>query len=214
MKVFYTFGTDPRFPFCGGWVEIDADNMKQAHAIFRACYPDRDPGILNCSDYYTEAQFKESDMLSTGNRGAFCHRKISRCDVYGWVNGEPVFSRDEFVFKARHRGAIEDDAELLAFAEKVTGHWYSSGWRHSFESFYLSDYALSEPRASLTLKEFDRLKELQQQARDAAKAADDAREWKLKDTIHWADNSVEEIWIDKDGIEKREMIVGPHGDVC
>ena len=41
--------------------------------------------------------------------------------------------------------------------------------------FYLSDYALSQPRASLTLKEFDRLKELQQQARDAAKAADDAR---------------------------------------
>ena len=27
-------------------------------------------------------------------------------------------------------------------------------------------------------------------------------------------SSVEEIWIDKDGIEKREMIVGPHGDVC
>lgn len=214
MKVFYTFGSDDRFPFCGGWVEIDADNMKQAHAIFRACYPDREPGILNCSDYYTEAQFKESDMLSTGNRGAFCHRKIGRCDVYGWVNGEPVFSRDEFVFKARHRGAIEDDAELLAFAEKVTGHWYSSGWRRTFESFYLSDYALSEPRASLTLKEFDRLKELQQQARDAAKAADDAREWKLKDTVCYADNSVEEIWIDKDGIEKREMKVGPHGDVC
>lgn len=43
---------------------------------------------------------------------------MDRCDVYGWVNGEPVFNRDEFVFKARHRGAIEDDAELLAFAEK------------------------------------------------------------------------------------------------
>lgn len=105
---------------------------------------------------------------------------MDRCDVYGWVNGEPVFNRDEFVFKARHRGAIEDDAELLAFAEKVTGHWYSSGWCRTFERFYLSDYALSEPRASLTLKEFNRLKELQQQARDAAKAADDAREWKLK----------------------------------
>ena len=78
----------------------------------------------------------------------------------------------------------------------------------------LSDYALSQPRASLTLKEFDRLKELQQQARDAAKAADDAREWKLKDTACYADNSVEEIWIDKDGIEKRVMTVGPHGDVC
>ena len=77
MKVFYTFGSDERFPFCGGWVEVEAENMKQAHAIFRACYPDREPGILNCSDYYTEAQFNDSDMPSTGNRGAFCHRKLS-----------------------------------------------------------------------------------------------------------------------------------------
>lgn len=214
MKVFYTFGSDERFPFQGGWVEVEAENMKQANALFRACYPDRTPGILNCSDYYTEQQFNASDMPTTGNRGAFCHRKITRCDVYGWVNGEPVFSRDEFVFKARRRGAIEDDAELLAFAEKVTGHWYDSGWKRSFVSFYLSDYALSQPRASLTLKEFDRLKELQQQARHAAKAADDAREWKLKDTVFYADNSVEEIWIDKDRIEKRVMTVGPHGDVC
>lgn len=77
MKVFYTFGSDDHFPFCGGWVEVEAPSMKEAHAIFREHYPDRTPGTLNCSDYYTEAQFKESDMLSTGNRGAFCHRKLS-----------------------------------------------------------------------------------------------------------------------------------------
>lgn len=77
MKVFYTFGSDNRFPFCGGWVEVEAPSMKEAHAIFREHYPDRTPGTLNCSDYYTETQFKESDMLSTGNRGAFCHRKLS-----------------------------------------------------------------------------------------------------------------------------------------
>lgn len=77
MKVFYTFGSDPGFPFCGGWVEVEASTMKEAHAIFRANYPDRQPGILNRSDYYTESQFNDSDMLSTGNRGAFCHRKLS-----------------------------------------------------------------------------------------------------------------------------------------
>ncbi len=77
MKVFYTFGSDERFPFQGGWVEVEAENMKQAHALFRACYPDRTPGILNCSDYYTEQQFNASDMPTTGNRGAFCHRKIT-----------------------------------------------------------------------------------------------------------------------------------------
>ena len=51
--------------------------MKQAHALFRACYPDKTPGILNCSAYYTEQQFNATDMPTTGNCGAFCHRKLS-----------------------------------------------------------------------------------------------------------------------------------------
>ena len=90
-------------------------------------------------------------------------------NVYGYVNGKPVFSRDEFIFEHRKRGPIEDDAELIAFAEKATSGWHNAGWSHSFISFYLSDYALSEPFASLTLSEFRRLKELQQEAREAAK---------------------------------------------
>ena len=114
-------------------------------------------------------------------------------NVYGYVNGKPVFSRDEFIYESRRRGPIEDDAELIAFAEKATSGWHSAGWSHSFISFYLSDYALSEPFASLTLSEFGRLKELQQEAREAAKAADDARCWRLKETINWADNSFEEF---------------------
>ena len=36
-------------------------------------------------------------------------------NVYGYVNGKPVFSRDEFIFEHRKRGPIEDDAELSAF---------------------------------------------------------------------------------------------------
>lgn len=135
-------------------------------------------------------------------------------NVYGYVNGKPVFSRDEFIFEQRKRGPIEDDAELIAFAEKATSGWHNAGWSHSFISFHLSDYALSEPFASLTLSEFGRLKELQQEAREAAKAADDARCWRLKETINWADNSVEEIYEDKDGNTKHVTVVGPHGDAC
>ena len=52
---------------------------------------------------------------------------------------------------------------------------------------------------------------LQQEAREAAKAADDARCWRLKETINWADNSVEEIYEDKDGNTKHVTVVGPHG---
>ena len=49
---------------------------------------------------------------------------------------------------------------------------------------------------------------------EVLKAMDDAREWKLHQTIYWADNSVEEIWIDKNGATKSVMTVGPHGDAC
>lgn len=53
-------------------------------------------------------------------------------NVYGYVNGKPVFSRDEFIFEHRKRGPIEDDAELIAFAEKATSGWHNAGWSHSF----------------------------------------------------------------------------------
>ncbi len=77
MKIFYTFGSDERFPFQGGWIEVEARNIRQAHAIFRAHYPDRTQGVLNCSDYYDEQQFISSGMSITGNRGAFCHQKLT-----------------------------------------------------------------------------------------------------------------------------------------
>ena len=87
-------------------------------------------------------------------------------NVYGYVNGKAVYSRDEFIFTSRGFEEITNDAELLKFAEKVTYGWQDSGHRQTFAGFYLSDYALSEPYRSLTHKEFARLKELQKQARE------------------------------------------------
>ena len=135
-------------------------------------------------------------------------------NVYGYVNGKPTYSRDEFVFAVRGFGAIENDAALLSFAEKASHGWYDAGWHRSFTGFYLSDYALAEPCSSLTNVEFARLKELQAQARAEAKAADDAREWRYVETVYWADNSIEEIWEDKDGCRKTVTVTGPHGDAC
>lgn len=135
-------------------------------------------------------------------------------DVYGYVNGEAVFSRDEWIFARRRFGAIESDAELLAYAEKVTGGWYHAGWKRKFTEFYLSDYAQNEPYASLTKTEFARLREIQQEARDEAKRAEDAKQWRYIETVRWADNSEEEIWEDKDGNRKTIMTVYPHGDAC
>jgi len=133
---------------------------------------------------------------------------------YGYVNGEAVYSRDEFIEKKRGFKDLATDEELIAFAEKASHGWYESGWKQTFTGFYLSDYALSEPYASLKITEFERLKELQKQAREEQRKAEEAREWKYDHTIYWADNSEEEIWIDKDGNKKSVMTVYPHGDAC
>lgn len=130
-------------------------------------------------------------------------------NVFGYVDGQPTYSRDEFIYKKRRRGPITDDAELVAFAEKVTSGWYNAGWRRTFTTYYLGDYALDEPLNSMTLKEYNRLKELQKKARDEAEAAEAARCWQHVETIRWADNSVEEVYKDKDGNIKRVMDGSP-----
>lgn len=135
-------------------------------------------------------------------------------NVYGHVDGQPVYSRDEFVYKSRGRGRIDDDAELAAFAEKVTHGWFEAGWEHSLATYHLSEYALSEPFNSLTRSEFDRLRELQQAARGERKAAEDAREWCTVGESHFADNSVEEVQEDKDGDRRSILKVHAHGDAC
>lgn len=91
---------------------------------------------------------------------------MSDPNVYGYVNGKAVYSRDEFIFTGRGFEEITSDAELLKYAEKVTYGWQDAGHKQTFAGFYLSDYALSEPYRSLTHKEFARLKELQKKARE------------------------------------------------
>ena len=76
VKIYYTFGTDPRYPYLGGWVTVEAESLVKAHRIFRACFPDRTPGFLNCADYYTEDEFMRSGMYQEGNHGAFCYQKL------------------------------------------------------------------------------------------------------------------------------------------
>lgn len=73
QKFYFTFGRNPLYPYQGGWVEIIAENIQQAQAIFRAIYPNR-PGstALNYAFHYTEQQFAKSGMLD-GNLGAKCH---------------------------------------------------------------------------------------------------------------------------------------------
>ena len=134
--------------------------------------------------------------------------------VFVIVNGIECRSRDEYIYRKRGFGEIYSDRVLVDYSAKVTWGWQDAGWKRGFENFYLSDYCLAQPKQSLTAAEFERLKELQRQAREATKAAEDARQWKLDHTECFMDNSEEQVWIDKDGNTKRVMSVYPHGDGC
>lgn len=81
--VIFTFGTNEKFPFWGGWVQISAPSRRVCLKIFKALYPHpEDPkGTLNCAFYYDLDDFLESDMAKTGNFGKFCHKKWELVEV-------------------------------------------------------------------------------------------------------------------------------------
>ena len=58
-KYYYTFGTDPAFPYCRGHVEIHADSWDESHRKFMDRFPCRRKNIINCAFYYDETQFGE-----------------------------------------------------------------------------------------------------------------------------------------------------------
>lgn len=54
---YYTFGSDVRFPYQGGWVQVFAETSEKADKLFRKYYPDQHPGILNCAAIYNRKIF-------------------------------------------------------------------------------------------------------------------------------------------------------------
>lgn len=134
--------------------------------------------------------------------------------VWMYYNGKPMYSRDEYIFTKRGFKEIISDDFLIEFAKKVTYGWSQSGAKQTFTSYWLGSYCLDHPISDLTDKEYARLKELQEEARAEEQRIEDEKEWKYDHTIYWADNSEEEIWINKYGEKKSVMAVQPHGDVC
>lgn len=75
QKFFFTFGTDPLYPFCNGYIIIYAPNGHAAREIFKAYFPNR-PGssAINCAFVYTEDEFvKDWDWCWSKSK---CHGVI------------------------------------------------------------------------------------------------------------------------------------------
>ena len=77
MKPYYfTFGTGEEYPFYGGWVKVMANDRGDACEKYRARFPDRDEGFVNCAFIYSEPEFTQTRMAASGNYGFFCHEII------------------------------------------------------------------------------------------------------------------------------------------
>ena len=83
MKFYFTYGSNAygvngRFPFQGGWTEIEAPSKAMACAAFRVYHPDRDPDnpCLNCADVYSEDEFNNTLMSFQVNYKDRCHERI------------------------------------------------------------------------------------------------------------------------------------------
>ena len=73
-KFYFTYGSDPQFPFCYGYTEIEAPDFPTATKIFRALHPNRPKSnSLNCAFFYTEEQFNTTNIPDMGP----CHERIS-----------------------------------------------------------------------------------------------------------------------------------------
>jgi len=77
-KFFYTFGTDPGFPFYRGWVEVQAKDLPQADAVFRTFFPDRHSNCLNCAFVYTEDEFEK---IRPNCPEEYCHARLGIYDI-------------------------------------------------------------------------------------------------------------------------------------
>lgn len=60
MKNFYfTYGSNPQFPFSYGCSRVVASDKHEACRIFRTYHPNVN-GCMNCADIYSEEQFNKA----------------------------------------------------------------------------------------------------------------------------------------------------------
>lgn len=59
--IYFTFGTDPKFPYgIDDYVIVIGSSRKDCIETFKKKYPGKPEHVINCSDYYTTSQWNKS----------------------------------------------------------------------------------------------------------------------------------------------------------
>ncbi len=59
-KFYFTFGSDPGFPYQNTYIIVMADTERAAVEKFRAKFPDRHKNTVNCAFLYPEEEWRGS----------------------------------------------------------------------------------------------------------------------------------------------------------
>ncbi|MCM1178645.1 MAG: hypothetical protein NC347_00170 [Clostridium sp.] len=69
-KYYFTFGSWKKFPYQNTYLVVVASSYRDAVKEFRKKHPDVNPGCMNCSDCYSEEQWKEVGYYYADQRPA------------------------------------------------------------------------------------------------------------------------------------------------
>lgn len=75
---FFTFGSDEKFPYQGGYLIVRAKDRKKALDLFREKYPDRSANCLNCAFRYTAYDWAR--LLQGNTHLGPCHEVIEKTE--------------------------------------------------------------------------------------------------------------------------------------
>ena len=59
---YFTFGTDPEFPYQNGYLVVYASTLSEAVRKFQEKYPNRMLNLLNCSSVYSRSVWERSGL--------------------------------------------------------------------------------------------------------------------------------------------------------
>lgn len=112
LNFYFTYGTDERYPYRGGWTTVTAPDYKKAVEVFRTIHPNIRKGIINCADIYSELEFRK--VFDGDNYGAAEHEHLYYAYADSGLTPEQIgYTKD--MNGAENNDIQSDVAQLMVF---------------------------------------------------------------------------------------------------
>lgn len=77
---YFTYGTDEKYPYHGGWTRVVTDENVNPVEIFKQYHPNRvGSPFVNCAVIYSEEEFKKTEMYKDKDNLGFSEHEVINC---------------------------------------------------------------------------------------------------------------------------------------